>query len=68
MKQMRLMTEKQLCTLTESGGAPMISDQIDAAYALIPSGEGKKYHASRHVLDILGKTGDEKSRRQASGL
>lgn len=38
-------------------GAPMISDQIDAAYALIPSGEGEKYHASRHVLDISLENG-----------
>lgn len=42
-------------------GAPMISDQIDAAYALIPSGEGEKISCESACLGyILGKTGDEK--------
>ena len=42
-------------------GAPMISDQIDAAYALIPSEEGEKISCESACLGyILGKTGDEK--------
>ncbi len=42
-------------------GAPMISDQIDAAYALLPSEKGEKISCVSACLGyILGKTGDEK--------
>lgn len=42
-------------------GAPMISDQIDAAYALLPGEKGEQISCESACLGyILGKTGDEK--------
>lgn len=42
-------------------GAPMISDQIDAAYALLPGEKGEQISCESVCLGyILGKTGDEK--------
>lgn len=50
-------------------GAPMISNQIDAAYALLPSEKGEKISCVSACLGyILGKTGDEKNRMPVSGL